>query len=307
MMGHHPLPNDPLFSFNVQLETRVRKDHPLRKIAELIDFEFIYKEVEKTYGKNGNVSVPPPVLLKLMFLLIFYNVRSERELMDTLPERLDWLWFLGFTIESSIPDHSVLSKARRRWGQEAFRHFFERIVVQCVEAHLVDGTRIFMDSSLIDASNSSVVDTQSLTRYLKEGYRELEKRLTSSEGVNGRYLSTTDPDASIVRHAGGKAKLRYKTHRAVDPLHEVITAVKVTPGAVNEGYEMGSLIETHETNTATKVETVIADSQYGTGDNLLLCYDKEIKAHVPVIKQLNEQRAPDKAYPGRPVYLQERY
>ena len=51
----------------------------------------------------------------------------------------------------------------------------------------------------------------------------------------------------------------------------------------------GLSIETHETNTATKVETVIADSQYGTGDNLLLCYDKEIKAHVPVIKQLNEQ------------------
>lgn len=291
MMGHHPPPNDPLFSFNVQLETRVRKDHPLRRIAELVDFEFIYKEVEKTYGKNGNVSVPPPVILKLMFLLVFYNVRSERELMDTLPERLDWLWFLGLTIESAIPDHSVLSKARKRWGQEAFRHFFERIVVQCVNAGLVDGTRIFMDSSLIDAdaSNNSVVDTQSLTRYLKEGYRELEKRLTSPEGVNGRYFSTTDPDASIVRHAGGKAKLRYKTHRAVDPLHEVITAVKVTPGAVNEGYEMGSLIEGHEIATATKAEVVIADSQYGTGDNLLLCYDKEIKAHVPVVKHLNEQ------------------
>lgn len=93
-----------------------------------------------------------------------------------------------------------------------------------------------MDSSLIDAdaSNSSVVDTHSLTRYIKEGYRELEKRLTSPEGVNGRYISATDPDASIVRHAGGKAKLRYKTHRAVDPLHEVITAVKVTPGAVSQ-------------------------------------------------------------------------
>jgi transposase len=291
MMGYHPPPNDPLFSYNVQLETRVRKDHPLRKIKELIDFDFIYKEVEKTYGTNGNVSVPPPVMLKLMLLLVLYNVRSERELMDTLPERLDWLWFLGFTMESSAPDHSVLSKARRRWGEAAFKRFFERIVVQCVNAGLVDGTRIFMDSSLIDAhaSNNSVVDAHSLKRYLKEGYRELARRLTSFEGVNGRYVSVTDPDASIVRHAGGKAKLRYKTHRAVDPLNEVITAVKVTPGAVNEGYEMGSLIEAHETAVATTVKTVIADSQYGTGDNLLLCYDREIRAHVPVIKHLNEQ------------------
>ena len=169
----------------MQLETRVRKNHPLRKIKELVDFDFIYKEVEKTYGKNGNVSVPPPVILKLMLLLILYNVRSERELMDTLPERLDWLWFLGLTIESPIPDHSVLSKARKRWGEDAFKHFFERIVVQCVEAGLVDGTKIFMDSSLIDAdaSNNSVVDTHALKRHLNERYRELEKRL---EWRNGR-------------------------------------------------------------------------------------------------------------------------
>jgi transposase len=298
MMSYQPPANDPLFSVNVQLETRVRKDHPLRKIKELVDFDFIYKEVEKTYGKNGNLSVPPPVILKLMLLLILYNVRSERELMDTLPERLDWLWFLGLTIESPIPDHSVLSKARTRWGQDAFKHFFERIVLQCVAAGLVDGTRIFMDSSLIDAdaSNNSVVDTHALKRYLNERYRELETRLEVDEteedvrktrtAVNSHYVSTTDPDASIVRHAGGRAKLRYKTHRAVDERHEVITTVKVTPGAVDDGRAMGFLIEEHEKNTELTITTVVADSKYGTKENLLLCHDKGIQAHVPTIKAL---------------------
>ena len=302
MMRYQPPANDPLFSVNVQLETRVRKDHPLRKIKELVDFDFIYKEVEKTYGKNGNLSVPPPVILKLMLLLILYNVRSERELVDTLPERLDWLWFLGFTIESSVPDHSVLSKARKRWGEETFKHFFERIVVQCVEAGLVDGTKIFMDSSLIDAdaSNNSVVDTHALKRHLNERYRELEKRLDVGETgepqeadarktrtvVNSRYVSTTDADASIIRHAGGRAKLRYKTHRAVDGLHEVITTVKVTPGVVDDGHEMGFLIEEHEKNTDVTVTTVVADSKYGTKENLLLCHDKGIHAHVPTIKAI---------------------
>ena len=60
----------------------------MRKIKELIDFDFIYREVEKTYGKKGNVSVPPPVVLKLMLLLVLYNVRSERELMETLPRKV---------------------------------------------------------------------------------------------------------------------------------------------------------------------------------------------------------------------------
>ncbi len=119
------------------------------------------------YGIKGNVSVPPPVILKLMVLLVFYNVRSERELMETVPERLDWLWFLGYDFDSEVPNHSVLSKARCRWGVKVFRNFFERVVLECVESGLVEGNKIFMDSSLIDAdaSNNSVVDTHSLKRH----------------------------------------------------------------------------------------------------------------------------------------------
>lgn len=81
-----------------------------------------------------------------------------------LPERLDWLWFLGFDLDTKISGHNVLSKARKRWGVDLFRDFFDRIVLQCVEGDLVDGGKIFMDSNLVgaDASKDSVVDTQSL-------------------------------------------------------------------------------------------------------------------------------------------------
>jgi transposase len=76
-----------LFYHNVNLEKRVPPNHLLRKINDTIDFSFIYKEVKDTYGDNGNVSVPPPVILKLMLLLILYNVRSEREFMLTISHR----------------------------------------------------------------------------------------------------------------------------------------------------------------------------------------------------------------------------
>jgi transposase len=290
MMGYDQPPNDYLFSYHVQLETRVRKDHPLRKIKELIDFDFIYSEVKKTYGDNGNVSVPPPVILKLMLLLVFYNVRSERELMDTLPERLDWLWFLGTTIESSVPDHSVLSKARKRWGADAFKRFFESIVSQCVKAGLVDGTKIFIDASLIDAnaSNNSVVNTESLSRHLKKGYRELEKRLDEKDDrgekhpyskANRRHVSATDPDASIVTQ-GTKPKLSYKTHRTVDPACEIITAVEVTPGAVNEAHRMLPLINQHDVATGATAKTVVADSKYGTIENYVACHQRGVADHI---------------------------
>jgi len=297
MMSYQDPPQRKLFYIGINLDKRIRKDHPLRKIRELIDFDFIYKEVKDKYGYNGNESIPPPVILKLMLLLVLYNVRSERELMETLGERLDWLWFLDFDLDTETPNHSVLSKARKRWGEEAFRGFYERVVWQCVESGLVDGSKIFVDSSLIeaDASNNSVVDTKSLKRYLNESYRELEKRLEEERedeegdnddegGVNSRYISTTDPDAAIVR-TSGKAKLRYQTHRAVDGAYEVITATEVTPGDVNEAHMMLGLIDTHKLNTETSVETVVADSKYGTISNYLSCYDRGIRAHIPDLKE----------------------
>jgi len=200
----------------------------------------------------------------MMLLLVLYNVRSERELILNIPERLDWLYFLGYDLNDEIPNHSVLSKARARWGVKAFKQFFERIVWQCVEAGLIDGSKLFVDASLIDAdaSNNSVVDTHSLKKYLNKGYRQLEKRLDDlgkTTPANSRYISTTDPDTSPTRHSGGKSKLRYKTHRAVDPKCEVITATTITPGSVDDGNVFKEMIDIHQKNTQKTVDTTVAD------------------------------------------------
>jgi IS5 family transposase len=155
----------------------------------------------------------------------------------------------------------------------------------------VDGRKIFVDSSLVDAdaSNNSVVDRQSLRRYLNKGYQRLEERLDEvmeqkHAPVESRYLSTTDPEASVVRQ-GGKPKLRYKTHRSVDAKHEVITATQLTPGSRDEGDLLREMIEVHEQNVRKKVKTVVADSRYGKIDNFLLCHDLGADAHIPSLEE----------------------
>ncbi len=75
MMGKETSSSEKLFYRGFSLESREPKDHPLRKIKRHIDFDFVYEEVADTYGSKGNVSVPPPVILKLMLLLTLYNVR----------------------------------------------------------------------------------------------------------------------------------------------------------------------------------------------------------------------------------------
>ena len=300
MMGHQSDTQPKLFYHSFNLDDRIPATSVLRKIRKHIDFEFIYQEVKDMYGRKGNVFVPPPAILKMMLLLILYNVRSERELMNTLPMRLDWLWFLDYDLDSEIPNHSVLSKARNRWGVEAFQRFFERIVWQCVEAGLVDGSRLFIDSSLVqaDASNTSVIDVnkEALKIHLVRGYEELESRLEEKEDqgddhtlktgtANKTYHSTTDPDASVTRQGAGKRKLRYKAHRSVDGKAEVITATEVTPGEVNEAHLLSTLLAMHQDNTQTTAPTVVADTKYGTADNYLACCDLGVKAHIPDLKK----------------------
>ncbi len=291
-MGHQPEFQSKLFYHGFNLEQRVPQNHILRKVKKRIDFDFIYDEVKDSYGVNGNVSVPPPVILKMMLLLIFYNVRSERELIDTIPLRIDWLWFLGYDLDDDIPNHSVLSKARTRWGMIAFKAFFEHTVWQCVKAGLVDGKKLFVDSSLIDAdaSNNSVVDTEGLETRLNKSYRRLEERLDDLEDhkstpANKRYVSTTDPDASVTRHSRGRSKLRYKIHRGVDAKHEVITASQTTTGSVDDGKPLQEILDIHASNTEKSVDTVVADSRYGNKDNFLMCHDSGINAHIPCLEE----------------------
>ena len=299
MMGRQQRVQKKLFYTKFSLDQRVPKNHILRKVSKYIDFDFIYKEVKDKYGSKGNVSVPPPIILKMMLLLIFYNVRSERELMATIPVRLDWLWFLGYDLDDEIPNHSVLSKARARWGVDAFKTFFERIVWQCVQAGLVDGSKLFMDSSMVqaDASNNSVVNKESLNRYLDKSYQILEARLEEEQrssdsddepksgSANRKYISTTDPDASVTRRGKGKSKLQYQVHRGVDEKCEIITATEVTPGEVHEAHRMQSLLDSHQKNTGQKIETAVADSKYGTIENYLACQDQGINAHISSLEQ----------------------
>ena len=56
MMGRQPKVQRKLFYTTFNLDQRVRKDHVLRKSATLVNFDFIYEQVEGTCGSKSNVN-----------------------------------------------------------------------------------------------------------------------------------------------------------------------------------------------------------------------------------------------------------
>ena len=99
MMGKPNQLEPKLFYHGVSLDRRIPRNHPLRKIEQHINFNFIRSQVADLYGTRGQQSVDPAVILKLMFLLFYENIKSERALMQQLPLRLDWLWFCGYDLD----------------------------------------------------------------------------------------------------------------------------------------------------------------------------------------------------------------
>jgi len=278
MIGKKQQSEPKLFYHGISLDRRISQDHPLRRIRNTVDFDFIRERVAPLYGTTGNPSVDPVVLLKLMFLLFYENVKSERALMEQLPLRLDWLWFCGYDLDDATPNHSVLSKARRRWGVEVFAEFFQNILEQCINAGLVDGQTIHLDSSMIDA-NAGKDTLQVQLRFVGSDLYEQLEQDSESEPL-AQKASPVDPDARLGKKYS-QTTLGYKDHRTVDDKKGIITSTTTTPANVSDNHVLPAAVETHEANTGRTVKMTVADKIYGTLDNYEYLYERGCMACIP--------------------------
>ena len=139
---------------DLSLEDLVPEDNFYRRLERTVDLSFVRELVENRYAASGRPSVDPVVFFKLQLVLFFEDLRSERQLMEIAADRLSIRWYLGYDLSEPLPDHSSLTKIRERYGLEVFRRFFEEIVELCVEAGLVWGEELYVDSTKVQANAS---------------------------------------------------------------------------------------------------------------------------------------------------------
>ena len=126
-----PLPRD------VSLEGLVPDDHFYRRLEAELDLSFVRELVAPLYAGGGRPSVDPVVFFKLQLVMFFEDLRSERQLMRVVADRLSLRWYFGYDLHEPLPDHSSLTRIRECYGLGVFRRFFERVVEMCFEAGLV--------------------------------------------------------------------------------------------------------------------------------------------------------------------------
>jgi transposase len=142
-----------LFSY-VDLEARVRRDHPLRAIRAIVNeaLSALEHEFAALYSPIGRPSIPPEKLLRAMLLHAFYSIRSERLLMERLEYDLLFRWFVGIGVDDTAWNHLVFSKNRDRLLEgDIAAKFLGAVLAQPKVKKLLSSDHFSVDGTLIEA------------------------------------------------------------------------------------------------------------------------------------------------------------
>jgi transposase len=223
-----------LFSY-VDLEARVRRDHPLRAIRTIVNeaLSALEREFAGLYSPIGRPSIPPEKLLRAMLLQAFYSIRSERLLMERLEYDLLFRWFVGIGVDDAAWDHSVFSKNRDRLLEgDIAAKFLTAVLAQSKVKELMSSDHFSVDGTLIEAwaSMKSVKPKDgSGEPPVQGGGRNAEADFHGQKRSNNSHASTTDPDARLYRKGTGKeTKLCFIGHALMENRHGLLVDACLT-------------------------------------------------------------------------------
>src|SRR6516164_2652894 len=136
-----------LFSY-IDLEKRVRRDHPLRVIRQIANaaLKSLSGEFQKLYSPIGRVSIPPERLMRALLLQAFYSIRSERQLVERIDTDLMLRGFVVLCIEHVVWDATSFTKNRDRLLQgEVASQFLAAVLSQDKVKRLLSSEHFSVD------------------------------------------------------------------------------------------------------------------------------------------------------------------
>jgi transposase len=297
------LPTTPATSFYAKL------DHVLaeRQFGDAVR-RFCAPYYEMDAHKGGRPGIDPEVYVKMLMVGFFENLASERAIAARCADSLAVRAFLHYELTETTPHHSSFTVIRQRLPLDVYEQIFNLLLAALVDAKLLRGKHLAIDTSVLEANAS----LRSLTHRLTgEKYRQYVKRLAKDAGVDvsdpravsafdrkrkGRKTSNTewqnphDPDAKVGPDKKGVTRMIYKPEHVVDVETGAIVDVDLKPGNEPDGREVATKVREAEArvNTATgdppgvaRVETVVADLAYCVLEALVALHAARIRTAIP--------------------------
>ena len=272
----------------VEMDALVLKNHLLRKVERVMDYEWLYERLEPYYcADNGRPGTDPVVLIKMVLLQHLYGIPSLRQTHQRIMDTISYRWFLGYNLLEDIPHFSTVSYAFcKRFPSELSEEIFAHILNKMINHRLVDPTEVYIDGTHIKASankkkfqkeqvaKAAKIYTEQLREEVNAERASLGKKPIEDDeddddknsgfggGTTERTVSTTDPESGLFIKGEHERQFAYEAHTACDK-NGVILGVNVTAGNVHDSVAWDSLYD-EVTERLPDIKFVMMDAAYKT-------------------------------------------
>ena len=268
------------------IEALVAKDHLLRKIEKVMDYEWIYERLDPYYcHDNGRPGTDPVVLIKMVLIQHLFGIPSLRQTYQRIQDTLSYRWFLGYGLLDEIPHFATVSYAFcKRFPEELASEIFEHILNKALNNRMVDPSVIFIDGTHIKASankkkyqkeqvaKAAKVYSGQLRREVNAEREKLGKKPIEEDNDNDdngqsspptteKTVSTTDPDSGMFVKGEHERQFAYEAHTACDSKGFVLE-VAVTAGNIHDSVAWDKVYD--EVTRKHNVQFVTMDAGYKT-------------------------------------------
>lgn len=296
--------------------------HPFYEALETIlrdnGFDrFVERECERFYSGLGRPSLAPGVYFRCMFIGYFEGIDSERGIAWRVADSLSLREFLGLGMTMTPPEHSTISRTRRRLDAEVHHRVFTWVLTLLAREGLVKGKTIGVDGTTLEANAAlrTLVkrdDGQAYQDFLvelakAEGIEEPTRddiaridRNRKKKGSNEIWVNPHEPDAQISKMKDGGTDMAHKVEHAVDLDTGAVVGVTLHGGTTHDTKSLDATLEMAATNlgevqqtldaerddddprsmVADRIEEVVADKGYHSNQTLCDLDESEILSYI---------------------------
>ena len=267
----------------VDIDQLVPKDHLLRKIEKVMDYDWLYERLSPYYCHGvGRDGTDPVVLIKMVLIQHLFGIPSLRQTYREIQLNVAYRWFLGYSLLDRIPHFATVSYAFcKRFPSELPTEIFEHILNKAINNRAVDPSAVFIDGTHIKASaNKKKFQKEQVAKTAKIYEEQLRKEVNAERaelgkspiddddddpnggGTAEKTVSTTDPDCGIFVKGDHERQFAYEAHPACDK-NGMVLAVEVTAGNVSDSVAWDAVYD-KVTGRFDEAQFIVMDAGYKT-------------------------------------------
>lgn len=245
-------------------------------------------ELHSRYSEGGTGYYDPGMLLKVWFFAYCDRSWHCREVAQRVRYDVRYRYFVG----RRRPDFRTLNRFRKA-HLDLLPDYFAALIEHCEKLGLIDSSVVALDGTKLRANASGrkhakhslqqeinrrlVHDVQADDLGVEEEAGETIAEETTA--ASAAVVSTTDPEARLMKTGEGTVRLCYNAQVVVDN-HQVIVAAAVGTDA-DDRSSLPPLLEQAEHQLSSRLGAIVADGGYYSGRNVKYAQARGLDVYIP--------------------------